>query len=371
MISVVVPSLNEEKTIADVIMKAKKALEEMKLPYEIIVSDNSTDRTPEVARSLGARVLTPDRLGYGYAYRYAFMHVKGDYIVMGDADGTYDFSEMPKLLEPLMKGEADLVIGTRLRGRIMKGAMPWLHRYIGNPLLTWLLNRFYRVNVSDSQCGFRAMTKNALEKLNLRSDGMELATEILIKARQKGLRIKEVPITYYPRAEGTASKIKSFRDGWRHVKHILLYTPKHLYIYPGFIMVALGFILMLAAAFNIALGYSPGIHSSILGGMLAILGYNMIVLGALADAYLSLILGTGVMRITSLLKGVAEKGMAIGAILFATGFAYLLFLFIQWVNSGFRYLPLRGQNMLALTALVLGAQTVIYSFIFEFIKSMK
>jgi glycosyltransferase involved in cell wall biosynthesis len=369
MISVVIPSLNEEATIADVITKAKKALEEMGVPYEIIISDNSTDRTPEIARSLGARVVTPDRLGYGYAYIYAFKHVRGRYVVMGDADGTYNFTEMPKLLNPLINGEADIVTGTRLKGKIMKGAMPWLHRYIGNPALTWLLNKFYHLGISDSQCGFRAMTKEALEKLDLRATGMDLATEILIKARQKGLRIKEVPISYYPRAEGARSKLRSFRDGWRHLKYMLLYTPKHLYIYPGFVMVAAGIILMIAAIFSITLGYSPGIHSSILGGMLTILGYNMVVLGALADAYLSWTAGTTTTRVTGMMMRLSgEKGAAIGVLLLTAGFAYLLFLFIQWVNSGFRYLPIRGQNMLALTALVLGIQTVIYSFILELVR---
>ena len=153
-VSVVIPSLNEEKTIGRVVQKAKEVLEAMGPTYEIIAADNSTDKTPEIARSMGAAVVTPDRRGYGYAYLYAFRHARGDIIVMADADDTYDMRELPKLLQPILEGKASLVICTRLKGKILKGAMPRHHRYIENPLITCLLNRFYKVGVSDLQCGF-------------------------------------------------------------------------------------------------------------------------------------------------------------------------------------------------------------------------
>jgi len=286
-----IPSLNEEKTIGRVIQKAKETLEAMGLTYEIIVADNSTDKTPEIARSMGATVVTPDRRGYGYAYLYAFRHARGDIIVMADADDTYDMRELPKLLQPILEGKADLAICTRLKGKILKGAMPWHHRYIGNPLITWLLNRFYKVGVSDSQCGFRAFTRQALEKLKLEATGMEFATDMLIKARHAGLRIAELPITYYPRTEGAPSKLKSFSDGWRHVEYILIYTPKHLYLYPGLALITLGIALMAVALINAQIGYSPGIHTSITGGMATIIGYNLLLLGAIADLTLAKRLG--------------------------------------------------------------------------------
>ena len=356
-VTFIFPSKNEEKTIAEVIQKAQKAAQQLGLTYEIIVPDNSTDATPQIARSLGAKVVTPDKHGYGYAYTYALRHARGKYVVMADADGTYDLEEAPKLLEPLLKDEADIVLGTRLKGRILPGAMPWLHRYIGNPLLTLTLNRFYGTRVSDAHTGFRAAAREALEKLNFTSDGMEFASELLIKAAYAGLRIKEVPITYHPRREGTQSKLRSFRDGWRHLKLLLLLAPKFLYYAPGTAMLLAGAALMLAAVLRANLGYSPGIHSAILGSMLAILGANLAGLGLIADLHLAKVVGRPTSRITRTLAKVSvEQALALAAVLVAAGGAYTLYLFAKWVESGYRYLPLRGENALALALIVLGAQ---------------
>jgi hypothetical protein len=278
-------------------------------------------------------------------------------VVMADADGTYDLEETPKLLEPLAKGEADIVLGIRLKGRIMPGAMPWLHRYIGNPLLTFILNRFYGTKISDAHTGFRAATREALEKLNLTSDGMEFASELLIKAAYTGLRIKEVPITYYPRREGTQSKLRSLRDGWRHLKLLMLLAPKSIYYAPGTAMLSAGAALMLAAVLRANLGYAPGIHSAILGSMLAILGANLAGLGLIADLHLAKMIGRPTSRITRVLAKVSvEQALALAAALVAAGGAYTLYLFVKWVESGYRYLPLRGENALALALIVLGVQ---------------
>jgi glycosyltransferase involved in cell wall biosynthesis len=351
-VSVVIPSLNEEKSIGRVIQKVKETLEAMGLTYEIIVSDNSTDKTPEIARSMGATVVTPDRRGYGYAYLYAFRHARGDIIVMADADDTYDMRELPKLLQPILEGKADLVICTRLKGKILKGAMPWHHRYIGNPLITWLLNRFYKVDVSDSQCGFRAFTRQALEKLKLEATGMEFATDMLIKARHAGLRIAEVPITYYPRAEGAPSKLKSFRDGWRHVEYILTYTPKHLYLYPGLALTTLGIALIATAIINAQIGYSPGIHTSITGGTATIIG-------SIADLTLAKRLGIQSHSITQKIKKhTPRKAGAIGVALVVIGVVYLTFIIFAWVKSGYRRLPLRDEKVIALPAIVLGIEQI-------------
>jgi glycosyltransferase involved in cell wall biosynthesis len=367
-VSVVIPSLNEEKTIGRVIQKAKETLEAMGLTYEIIAADNSTDKTPEIARSMGATVVTPDRRGYGYAYLYAFRHARGDVIVMADADDTYDMRELPKLLQPILEGKADLVICTRLKGKILKGAMPWHHRYIGNPLITWLLNRFYKVGVSDSQCGFRAFTRQALEKLKLEATGMEFATDMLIKARHAGLRIAEVPITYYPRAEGAPSKLKSFRDGWRHIEYILTYTPKHLYLYPGLALITLGIALMAIALINAQIGYSPGIHTSITGGTATIIGYNLLLLGAIADLTLAKRLSLRPHTMTQKLKKLTPtKAVAIGVTLVVIGIIYLTLIIFAWVESGYRRLPLRGENMIALTSIALGIELITSSFV---LKSM-
>jgi glycosyltransferase involved in cell wall biosynthesis len=358
-VTFIFPARNEEKTIGEVVEKARRAAERAGMRCEVIVADNSSDATPHIAKSMGATVVTPDRLGYGYAYRYALQRARGKYVVMADADGTYDLEEAPKLLEPLAKGEADIVLGTRLKGRIMPGAMPWLHRHIGNPLLTFILNRFYGTKVSDAHTGFRAATREALEKLNLASDGMEFASELLIKAAYAGLRIKEVPITYHPRREGTQSKLRSLRDGWRHLKLLLLLAPKFLYYAPGAAMLLAGAALMLAAVLRANLGFSPGIHSAILGSMLAILGANLVGLGLIADLHLAKVVGRPTSRITRVLAKVSvEQALALAAALVAAGGAYTLYLFAEWVESGYRYLPLRGENALALALIVLGAQAV-------------
>ena len=368
-VTVIIPTRNERESIAECIEKAKRALEKLGLKYEIIVSDSSTDDTPEIARKHGAKVIHPDQLGYGYAYIYALRYARGKYIIMADGDGTYDFEETPKLLEPLIKGEADIVLGTRLKGKILPGAMPWLHRYIGNPLLTFVLNRFYGTHVSDSHSGFRAFTREAIEKIRPSAKGMEFATEMLIKAAYAGLRIAEVPITYYPR-KGGQSKLRSFRDGWRHLKLMLVLAPKYLYYTPGIAFMITGIVLMLAALLRANLGYSPGIHSSILGGMLTILGYNLVVTGLIADMYIADLINKPTSRITTTIFKYfnAEKAMLLGALLSIAGMAYLFYLFLLWVNSGYHFLPLRGENVVAFVLLVIGLQIIFNALIIHLLK---
>ncbi len=364
---VVIPTKNEEKAIGTCIDKIKRVFDEEDIDGEILVVDNSTDRTPEIAREKGAKVLTPDNMGYGYAYAYAFEHVEGKYIVMGDGDGTYDFSEIPKLLEPLKRGEGDLVIGSRFKGCIRKDAMPWLHRYIGNPLLTWFLNFFFKAGVSDAHSGFRAFTKNTLEKMRIRSQGMEFASEMIIEAVRHGLRIKEVPVTYHPR-EGE-SKLSSFSDGWRHLKFMLFYTPKHVYFLPGFTLFIAGILIMLLSYFHVNIGYTPGIHSMILGSLFTIVGYEIITLGLFAGVYGK---KNGLFDVDSITRYILkrtsfERGIALGLAIFVLGFAYSLHLVLIWMESGLRELPLSGQDMIGFTLLVIGLQTIFFSFFLSMI----
>jgi len=215
-ISIVLPCQNEEKSIGVCIKKIKNALKEK--DYEIIVSDSSSDKSAEIAKKLNAKVIKHNKQGYGVAYLEGFKEIKGEYIVMGDADNTYDFLEIPKFITELDKGY-DLIIGSRLKGKIKKGAMKPLHRYIGNPLLTWIFNMLFDTKLSDTHSGFRAIKKNKLKKLNLKSPGMEFALEMLIKASKNKLRIQEIPIIYSKRAG--ESKLNSFRDGIRHLKLML------------------------------------------------------------------------------------------------------------------------------------------------------
>jgi len=361
-VSVVIPSKDEMNTIGICIKKIQEALEAHGISYEIIVADNSADLTPNIARSLGATVVTPDRMGYGYAYRYGFKYAKGKYIVIGDADNTYDFSEIIKLIEPLRNNEADIVIGSRFKGHIERGAMPWLHQYIGNPILTFFLNLFFNTSLSDAHSGFRAFKREVLETIEFTSYGMEFASEMIIKAIKKGFSIKEVPITYYPRLSGK-SKLSSFSDGWRHLKFMLLFTPKYVYFIPGIFFLFFGLSMLLLAFFNIHLGYTPGIHSSILGGMFTILGYNIFMMGIFTDTYIArkIHIEMNVITKTILRKVTVEKGILIGMTLALIGFAYTIYLFNIWVDSGFRVLPIRGQNVMSITLIILGLQTIFYS----------
>ena len=209
-ISIVMPSMNEKNTIEVCIQKSLAVIDNYKLDGEIIVVDNSTDGTDEIARSMGVIVIDSVK-GYGNAYIAGLSRSKGDYIAIMDADDTYNILELPKFLDILISGEADFVIGSRLKGTIKKGAMPLLHRHIGNPLLTWVLNILFKTRISDAHCGMRAFTRDALNKMNIKTHGMEMASEMVIEAADKGLRIKEVPITYDVR--DTPSKLRSFQDG--------------------------------------------------------------------------------------------------------------------------------------------------------------
>lgn len=371
-VSVIIPSINEAKTIGTCIEKVKGVFEQYDIDGEIIVADNSDDDTPQIARSLGAKVVTPDRRGYGYAYLYGFKHAKGKYLVIGDGDNTYDFLEMPRILEPLLKGEADIVFGSRFKGEIKRGAMSWLHKYLGNPVLTGFLNLFFKAGISDAHCGFRAIRKDALEKMKLRSRGMEFASEMITDAVRRKLRTEEVPVTYYPRESGR-SKLNSFSDGWRHLKFMLLYAPTYLYLLPGLVFSLFGALMMLLSLLRVNIGYTPGFHSMIVGSLLVIVGYQVIYLGLFAKIY-------GVHTdlfdrdsITELfLENVSlEKGAIIGISVFLAGFAYSVHLVARWVGSGFALLPLKGEDMIAFTLLVVGLQTLFNSFFLSMISNQQ
>ncbi len=369
-VSVVIPTLDEEDSIGICIEKIKRIFEG-NIRGEIIVADNSVDRTPEIASSKGAKVVTPDKRGYGYAYLYAFKYAKGENIVIGDGDNTYDFSEIPKLLEPLEKGEADIVMGSRFKGEIKKGAMPLLHRYIGNPVLTWFLNLFFNARISDAHCGLRACKKEALERMNLKSSGMEFASEMIIEAVRQKLRIKEVPITYYPR--GGESKLSSFSDGWRHLKFMLLFSPAYLYFIPGLVLFLFGLLVLLLSYFHVNVGFTPGIHSMIAGSLAVIVGYQIICLGLFAGLYGK---RNNLFELNGLTKFISERvslerGATAGLAMFLGGFAYSLHLVMNWISSGYKDLPMSGQDMIGFTLLVIGLQTIFFSFFFSMIGGGK
>jgi glycosyltransferase involved in cell wall biosynthesis len=219
-VSVVFPTLNEEETIQICIEKAQNVLKSYHFPYEIIVSDSSTDETARIAEGLGAVLVYPENRGYGNAYLKGLKVSHGDILVMADADNTYDLMELPQFLDLLVSGEADFVIGNRFTHNMEKGALPWYRKYMGNPALTLLLNVLFGTRIKDAHCGMRAFTRTAYETMDLSCGGMEFASEMIVEAKRLNLRIKEVPISYYKR-ENSPSKLNSLRDGWRHLKFLI------------------------------------------------------------------------------------------------------------------------------------------------------
>ncbi|MFO3796048.1 MAG: glycosyltransferase family 2 protein, partial [Anaerolineales bacterium] len=289
-VSIVIPCLNEENSIGVVVEKAWRALGEMGVQGEVVVADNgSTDRSAEIARSLGARVVDVPVKGYGSALIGGIESAQGQYIVIGDADNSYDFLESPLLLAKLREGY-DLVIGSRLRGKILPGAMRLSSR-LGNPLVTGILNLLFGSHLSDSQSGMRAFTREAWRRLRLLSSGMEFASEMLIQAQRAGLRIGEVPITYYPDQRGRPPHLRPLRDGWRHLKLMLTYSPTVLFLIPGGLMMLFGFLLMsiqLLAPMDQPLWLGPvrlDFHWAILGSLLTLSGYTLIQAHFLAKIY--------------------------------------------------------------------------------------
>ncbi len=327
------------------------------LDGEVIVADNSTDNTAEIARSAGATVITPEKKGYGNAYLAALSHAKGNFIVIADSDGTYDLSELPNFLEPLMNGDADIVIGNRFGGGISKNAMPWLHRYIGNPILTKILNRLFKINLSDTHCGFRAFTKEAYAKMDLSTGGMEFASEMIVEAARKNLKIEEVLIAYYPRI--APSKLHSFSDGWRHLRFMMLYKPIPFLFVPGILVFLLGVLLSLAILIlgNVETSH---MHSLILSSILVIIGFQTIAMGIFMKAYAMV---HGLSEKEGFIKKLLdyhslEMELILGAALLLGGLAIGLKVLLTWINVGFGSLSEIEYAIVAMLLAAIGIQVM-------------
>jgi len=360
-LSFVMPSMNEEETIRICIEKAQHILNKYNIDGEIIVADNSSDRTAEIAVAMGAKVIGPIK-GYGNAYLKGLALAKGNYIAISDADNTYDLLELDKFLDPLMAGDADFVIGTRIKGYIKKEAMPWLHQYIGNPLLTEMLNFLFETKISDAHCGMRAFTKEALEKMNLKTHGMELASEMVIEAAKCGLRIKEVPITYYSRR--APSKLNSFKDGWRHIRFMMLYRPVPFLYLPGAFVFILGFLITSSLLFTESAAYNRS-HSFILGSMLLIIGGQTLATGGYMKTY-GLI--HGLYKVDKKSKKLLnyhslEKELVVGSIILGLGIILGLKVAYTWIISGFGSLQEVESAVISMVLAAIGLQ-LIFSAIF-------
>ncbi|MGB6838283.1 MAG: glycosyltransferase family 2 protein [Dehalococcoidia bacterium] len=284
-VSIVMPCLNEEESVATCVTKARRWLERAGLSGEVIVVDNgSEDASVRHATQAGAKVVHEPRRGYGSALLRGIVESRSRYVVMGDCDDTYDYTDLDPFIEAL-EGGADIVVGNRYAGGIVPGAMTWSHRHIGTPVITFLLRLFSGARLGDSQCGLRAFTRVAFERLELHTPGMEFASEMILKAARKGLRVVEVPIAYYPRV-GEA-KLRTFRDGWRHLRFLLLMSPHFLYTVPGILLALTGSLILtlgLASSEGIVIG--PVVWQPVFAGsILMILGINALIFSGIANLY--------------------------------------------------------------------------------------
>ena len=362
VVSVVIPCLNEEENIERCVTIALEAMRESGIPGEVVVADNaSEDRSAELATLAGARVVHEPRRGYGSAYLAGFAAARGRYIVMADADLTYDFSEIPRFVEELDEG-AELVMGDRM-DNIHPGAMPWLHRYVGNPVLTGVLNVFFRTGVSDAHCGMRALRRDVLPRLDLRTTGMEFASEMVIRASKEKLEIREFPIEYHPR--GGESKLSSFRDGWRHLRFLLVHSPTHLFMLPGAVMLLLGVVISLISLLQInVLGREWDLHTMVAGALLMIVGVQVVALGLCAHAYGTYFMNEkdpwfDRMRATFRL----EHGLVLGAAVLALGLVIAGGIVAVWIDRGFGELSEERLAVLAAALVIVGIQIFFTSFL--------
>ncbi len=287
-LSIVLPCLNEVRTLGLCLQKAHTFLAQHHVKGEVIVADNgSDDGSIDLAREHGAHIVRVAEKGYGAALAGGIAVAEGQYIIMGDADDSYDFSALMPLLTKLRDG-FELVIGNRFQGGIKEGAMPWLNRYIGNPVLSALGKLFFRIPIGDFHCGLRGFTREAIAKLDLRTTGMEYASEMIVRAALYGLKITEVPVTLSPDGRGHKSHLHPWRDGWRHLRFLLLYSPRWLYLYPGIAMIMCGIViagLLLPGPVMIADGVGLDVHTLLVAAMAILVGVQSITFGLMARSY--------------------------------------------------------------------------------------
>lgn len=352
-VSIILPTKDEERSIEEVIRKCLS----LEFEKEIIVVDNSSDKTPEIAEKLGCKVIRSVR-GYGNACIEGLKNAGGDIVVILDADGSYDPNEIPKLITPILKGEAEIVLGSRFKGKIMPEAMQWHHRYIGNPLLTKITNLFFKTKLSDVHSGMRALKKEIIQKLDPVCSGMEFATEIVLKAAIKGLRIAEVPIDYYPRVGN--SKLRSFRDGWRHLRLIFSASPNYTFLLPSSLFIIAG----LAVILYVAILHPIRTHTLVFGSMLILLGIQTFFFGVSGKIYAKQI-GFGVDdKFTEFFSrySVIEKLILLGIAIFVFGSYQGFRVVASWLEKGYGSLSEFNSAVIALLLVVSGSQIIFSSF---------
>ncbi|MEQ1771332.1 MAG: glycosyltransferase family 2 protein [Devosia sp.] len=369
-LTILMPCLNEAETLGTCIRKARGYIERSGISAEILIADNgSTDGSQEIARAAGARVVDVPVKGYGAALAAGIEAAGGRFVIMGDADDSYDFSALDPFVERLRAG-SDLVMGNRFAGGILPGAMPWHHRYIGNPVLSFAGRLFFKTKARDFHCGLRGFSRDAVRRLHLRTTGMEFASEMLVKATLSGLRIEEVPTTLKPDGRSRAPHLRSFRDGWRHLRFLLLFSPRWLFLYPGLTLLGIGLFLG-ALLIRGPVSFSPTVvldlHSFLIAAMCILVGLQAVSFAIIGRRFASrygFIPRSG--TFDRVLEWLTLERVLIAALIFtAGGTIALIWGFGEWASRGFGPLPLSSTMramIVAVTTLVAGLQLAMSAF---------
>jgi Glycosyl transferase family 2 len=375
-LTVLMPCLDEAKTVATCVRKAIEACLKAGVEAEVLIADNgSRDGSPELARAAGARVIQVPEKGYGAALRAGIEAARGRFVVMGDADDSYEFQDVPRFLERLRAGD-ELVMGSRFRGIIHPGAMPFLHRFLGNPVLTWILNLFFGAGITDAHCGMRGFSRAAIRSLSLRSPGMEFASEMVIRAAQQKLRIGEVPTSLRPDGRGRRPHLRTWRDGWRHLRFMLLFSPLWLFAIPGVLSTAVGLFLTLAVAFTRMeiFGHRLQTHFALLGSALSILGVQVVLLGMFAKT-IYVLDGIGDDRLTERLiaRFRLEWALLAGLLAVSSGLAvdgHVLYLWLR-THGGTLTATDTHLTIVAGTLLAIGVEIIFSAFFLSILRASR
>jgi glycosyltransferase involved in cell wall biosynthesis len=369
-VSVVIPCLNEEETLATCIEKAKRAFYSLNICGEVVVADNgSTDGSQEIALQMGARLVNVQEKGYGNALMGGISQAKANFIIMGDGDNSYDFTALSPYIEKLREGY-DLVMGNRFLGGIKPGAMPFLHRYLGNPVLSGIGRLFFHSPIGDFHCGLRGFTKVAYQQMDLQTTGMEFASEMVVKASLLGLRIAEVPTTLSPDGRSRPPHLRTWRDGWRHLRFLLLYSPRWLFLYPGLFLIVLGLIgmLWLFPGMRQLYGINLDIHTFLYAAIAVLIGFQSVSFAVFSKIFA---ISEGLLpqdeRLTKSLRFFPlEVGLILGTALIVMGLGVSIYAIYSWEKTSFG--PLDPAKTLravipAVLMLLLGCQIILSSFL--------
>lgn len=368
------PCLNEAESVGECIKKALALLEKEEIEGEVIIADNgSTDRSQEISLSHGAKLVYAMNKGYGAALQEGINNANGKYIIIGDSDGSYDFSNLMPFVNELRKG-CDLVMGNRFKGGICKGAMPFLHKYFGNPVLSFIGRLFFQIKIKDFHCGLRGFTKRAYREMNLLSTGMEFASEMVVKAALLNMKIVEVPTTLSVDGRSGPSHLRTWHDGWRHLRFLLMFSPKWLFLFPGL------FIIFISLIFSFILFINPikvngivfDINTMIVSSFALLIGFQFVFFHSFAKIYS---ITSGLLPSDKKFENIfkyftLERGLLTGIIIFLAGAIVMFMNFFNWSSAGFPDLvpSIFVRRILSgIVPCVLGIQIIIFSFIFSII----